>query len=216
MSTPKQIAANRRNAQKSTGPRTPEGKAACRFNALQSGIDAQAEIIPGEAQDRLESLVAEYQERFDTDTPDRRMLVDTLVHCEWLLRRLRRAEAELWQYESHRTESDFSSNKHPEGRVIYYADRVFERLQRRIDAVTRNYRQALKELTSLEPAAEPGDALPAEPPAPIQPPSNQESIPQIGSVPQSLVQKAEPVAPPAPPAALEPKAEVFSSCYPIK
>ena len=46
MATEKQIAANRRNAAKSTGPRSPEGKARSSMNALKSGVDAEAEIIP--------------------------------------------------------------------------------------------------------------------------------------------------------------------------
>ncbi len=44
--TEKQLAANRRNAQLSTGPRTPEGKAVSRWNALTHGILAQAVIPP--------------------------------------------------------------------------------------------------------------------------------------------------------------------------
>jgi hypothetical protein len=48
MATPAQIAANRANAQKSTGPRTAEGKAASRLNALKHGLDAESLIIPGE------------------------------------------------------------------------------------------------------------------------------------------------------------------------
>ena len=58
MATPKQTAANRLNAQNSTGPRSVEGKAASRFNALKSGIDAKAQVIPGEDPDQLEDLVA--------------------------------------------------------------------------------------------------------------------------------------------------------------
>jgi hypothetical protein len=45
MSTLKQQEANRLNAQKSTGPRTLAGKAVSRFNALKSGIDAEAETL---------------------------------------------------------------------------------------------------------------------------------------------------------------------------
>ena len=48
MSTPAQIAASRRNARKSTGPRSVEGKAVSRLNALKSGIDAQSAVIRGE------------------------------------------------------------------------------------------------------------------------------------------------------------------------
>jgi len=42
MATPAQILANRANAQKSTGPRSVEGKAASRFNALKHGLDVQS------------------------------------------------------------------------------------------------------------------------------------------------------------------------------
>jgi len=56
MATPTQIEANRLNAQKSTGPRSAEGKAAVRFNALKYGVDAESLILPGEDQAQLEEL----------------------------------------------------------------------------------------------------------------------------------------------------------------
>jgi hypothetical protein len=196
MATLKQIDANRQNAQRSSGPRSPEGKAASRFNALKSGIDAHAQVIPGEDPAQLEALLAEYQERFDTSVPERRMLVDTLVVCDWLFRRLNRAEASFWQYEAWRTESSFLSNKHPEGRVLFFGDKVFDRLQRRVNAIHRNYDRALKELQDLGAADQP-----PEPPAtgasePVLPPSNQQPASQIGFVPEFLVGQALPPANP--------------------
>jgi hypothetical protein len=38
MTSEKQIQANRRNARKSTGPKTPEGKDAVRLNANKHGL----------------------------------------------------------------------------------------------------------------------------------------------------------------------------------
>src|SRR6266436_2439132 len=56
MPTEAQINANRLNAQKSTGPITPEGKARSSLNALKSGIDAWSHIIPGEDPAEVECL----------------------------------------------------------------------------------------------------------------------------------------------------------------
>lgn len=46
MATAKQIEANQRNAQKSTGPKTEAGKAAVRHNAVKHGAMASAVVIP--------------------------------------------------------------------------------------------------------------------------------------------------------------------------
>ena len=48
MASEKQLAANRLNSLKSTGPRTPEGKAIARLNAVQDGLTGQLTIIPRE------------------------------------------------------------------------------------------------------------------------------------------------------------------------
>jgi hypothetical protein len=72
-STPKQWAASRANAQKSTGPRAAAGKATSRFNALKHGI-------------------YEYHELYTPADSHERFLVDAMVHNEWRLRRIRRAK----------------------------------------------------------------------------------------------------------------------------
>src|SRR5882757_1256172 len=64
MATPAQINANRANAQKSTGPRSQEGKSVSRFNALQHGLDAKSVIIPGEDPAEYEQLAQDYQAEF--------------------------------------------------------------------------------------------------------------------------------------------------------
>lgn len=48
MATEKQVAANRLNAQKSTGPRTEAGKAVSRFNATTHGLTGKNFVLPGE------------------------------------------------------------------------------------------------------------------------------------------------------------------------
>ena len=48
MSTKAQRRANQRNAQKSTGPKTDQGKQHCFQNALKHGLRSKHPVIPGE------------------------------------------------------------------------------------------------------------------------------------------------------------------------
>jgi hypothetical protein len=52
----KQIEANRRNAAKSTGPRTKEGKSVSKLNALRHGLFSQEVLVSGEDPSEFESL----------------------------------------------------------------------------------------------------------------------------------------------------------------
>jgi hypothetical protein len=49
----KRAESNWRNAQKSTGPRTAEGKNASKFNARTHGMTARSPLLPGEDADEL-------------------------------------------------------------------------------------------------------------------------------------------------------------------
>ena len=51
MATEAQTIANRRNSQKSTGPRTPQGKAVVSKNAVKHGLFASENVIKGENQE---------------------------------------------------------------------------------------------------------------------------------------------------------------------
>jgi hypothetical protein len=46
MAPKKQVAANRRNAKKSTGPKSAPGKQVVRMNALKHGLQAEHVVIP--------------------------------------------------------------------------------------------------------------------------------------------------------------------------
>ena len=95
MASPAQIAANRANAQKSTGPRSVEGKSASRFNALKHGIDAASIVIPGEDPADYDALAADYHRDFRPESPSETFHVDTMLRADWQKRRLQRVEADL-------------------------------------------------------------------------------------------------------------------------
>ena len=97
MATPAQITANRANAQKSTGPRTPEGKSASRFNALKHGLDAESLVLPGEDPAEYEAFVRDYYASLNPTTPEEAFHVDTMIRADWNKRRLGRVEAQLYR-----------------------------------------------------------------------------------------------------------------------
>ena len=57
MSSRKQRDANRRNALKSTGPKTAKGKAQAKMNALKHGLTAEEIVIPGEDGKKFDALL---------------------------------------------------------------------------------------------------------------------------------------------------------------
>src|SRR3954451_19887777 len=131
MPTIKQIEANRRNAKKSTGPRTLEGKAAARGNALKTGLDAQAEtMLPFEDPAKLEALTRDYYDRFTRATPEQRCLVDDLIYDEWQLRRFRAIEGQIL---TRRYDDAFTPRgvQFSLGQSYEYACKDLDRLQRR-------------------------------------------------------------------------------------
>src|SRR5829696_3635857 len=99
MTSEKQAQANRRNALKSTGPKTPEGKAAVRLNANKHGLRSQEVLLPGEDEETLkeldENLRAELQPLGELEN----LLVDGIIAAQWRLRRLRRVEAGIFAWE---------------------------------------------------------------------------------------------------------------------
>jgi hypothetical protein len=200
MRTDLQIEASRQNSQLSTGPRTEAGKSISSMNSLKTGIYAQAEIIPGENPADLAALATDYFDRFHPDAPEQRVFVDILVQSEWTLRRLRRAEAQLWARLIKETESSFHENTNPLGRAAnYQGGKPFDRLQRRIDCTLRNLQRALKDLKSLQsdrgpsvPEPQPSDPADTAP----NPPDDAPALPApLGFVPSTPSAAPEPAAP---------------------
>ena len=92
MSTAKQIAANRRNAQKSTGPRTAEGKAKTRLNPLKHGLTAETIILPFENPDDYRELQQAVLDDLQPQGITQQILVERFVQRHWVAQRLARTE----------------------------------------------------------------------------------------------------------------------------
>ena len=95
MASKRQLAANRRNAKKSTGPRTPEGRAAVRLNGVKHGLQAETLILPGERQSDFTDLLQSFEAEHQPATPDADANVRELAISTWRLNRLDHSEAGL-------------------------------------------------------------------------------------------------------------------------
>ena len=95
MSTNAQIAANRSNAARSTGPRTPEGKARSSANALRHGLAGRFRVLDTESQADFDQLLALHLDEFNPATPYELFLVEQIVQSQWLVARAQRLEIEM-------------------------------------------------------------------------------------------------------------------------
>jgi len=150
MSTLKPTEANRRNAAKSTGPRTTEGKDASRLNALKHGVYANAPVIMGESRDHYEALSRSHFERFNPATPEEHTLVAILVRNAWLLERFSNVETDLWNSRLEHLATYEEDNLHALGDTAGFHSSRLRDLQRRIDSADRSYRRNLELLMMLQ------------------------------------------------------------------
>ncbi len=88
------VSQNRRNARCSTGPRTPEGKAASSQNARKHGLSIQRHtVLGGEDPTLYEQLLAELREIYEPRTRREDLAVEDISQCRWALARFDEAEA---------------------------------------------------------------------------------------------------------------------------
>jgi hypothetical protein len=99
MTSEKQAKANRKNALKSTGPKTPEGKDAVRLNALKHGLLSQETLLPGEDEEALRTLGERLRDELQPAGELENLLVERIITSYWRLRRLGRVEAGIFARE---------------------------------------------------------------------------------------------------------------------
>ena len=89
----KRIEANRRNAGRSTGPKTAEGKERVRLNALKHGLTAATVVLPGEDVAALEARVDAWKDDVRPGGPLEDYLTERAAHASWQLDRADRTIA---------------------------------------------------------------------------------------------------------------------------
>jgi len=86
--TEQKLAANRRNARLSTGPRTEQGKAVVSLNALTHGLRSRRVVLPGEDPAEFQQLCDNLTAEWQPETPTEGHLVTQIAVAIWKLDRL--------------------------------------------------------------------------------------------------------------------------------
>ena len=135
MTSVKQLAANRANAQKSTGPRTEAGKSRSRRNAWKHGLTAREIISRAENAADFDALRAELWDQVQPAAGLESVLCDRLVAYAWRMRRVPGLEARCFD----------SGNK------IDYANAGFLTTLARYEMALLNaFDRTLQQLTELQ------------------------------------------------------------------
>jgi hypothetical protein len=97
MATEAQLNANRQNAKKSTGPRTPKGKAASSRNSLEHGLCAEKLLLTDEDSDAFLALLRDLFSRFRPVGAGEESLVKRIALAQWRLDRALPIETQIYQ-----------------------------------------------------------------------------------------------------------------------
>jgi len=97
MATERQIAANRENAQLSTGPRTDAGKAASSNNALRHGLASRGLIILPGQEPVFAQMESDLRHSLNPDGPLQELIFKRALTATWNLHRCGEAEALVYE-----------------------------------------------------------------------------------------------------------------------
>src|SRR5215472_1486632 len=147
MTSFKQFEANRRNARKSTGPTTEEGKQRSRCNAVRHGLTAETVIGALEDAEDYKAFEAAVIADYDAESTVERELVLRLASLSWRLRRATIMETGLFEIQAkHLKEFRQARQGLPASRDG--SDKLFGQ----IDSVTHHRNPAPHDFTTTEAA----------------------------------------------------------------
>src|ERR1700680_3288800 len=175
MATEKQFEANRLNAQKSTGPKTPEGRAAVRLNGVKHGLTGESIILKGESQADFKALFDSLEAEHAPATPTEEALVVQLAMATWRLRRLYRQEAGFYTCQLQSLvgmQKDLNLDDAGRmGHAAAWSESTLNMFNRQEGRLERTFYRALHELQRLHNPSVSAGTEPSDMPA-TQPPSD--------------------------------------------
>jgi len=148
MTSERQVEANRQNAKKSSGPRTPAGKAVVALNGMKHGLLSRECLVKGESEADLVAFGKRLRTQLAPVGELELLLVDRVISTAWRLRRLVAVETLLFDREA---KPDHAFNN--------YGREKMSVLSRYEVTLERSLYKALHELQRLQ-ATRDGQAVP--------------------------------------------------------
>jgi hypothetical protein len=156
MVSERRIAANRRNAQLSTGPRTPAGRAKSSMNALRHGITGQVSIMTTEDRAAHDNFIQELTDRLRPEDALELQFASLIAEDFWRLQRIRAVENDMLALGNFSDAAEIDVD-HPEihtslTRARTFVDRSkdFERLTLYEQRITRALEKNRRQLDELQ------------------------------------------------------------------
>ncbi len=150
------LRANRLNAQKSTGPRTEEGKQRASLNATRHGLTAQVLTLTPEELKALQLLITDFEKQYAPANTQEKHLVHMLAQLQYRLHRIMATEHNLFAI-GLTENSEFWDVNHPEAQTAFV---LAETLRRSKDPLLtlsiyeqrlmRQYEKVLKMLREVQ------------------------------------------------------------------
>ena len=213
MATKSQIDANRRNAQKSTGPKTQEGKDKSRRNGLQHGLTAKTCMLEDEDPEALVDLLNEIREKFNPQDTDEDFLIERMAKARFKYNRIMPLEAAVYnlRLSVDRTPKEITEALGVNGQRAWAYMRdanggnALSKLARYETSLLREYDRSRQELEKLQkiraarpaPPPDPSElrSEPDPPVSPIPPPTSKPPQPAM-SAPEPSPRNPAPVPTP--------------------
>ena len=151
MTSEAKIAANRSNAQHSTGPRTDAGKAASSMNHLATGLYSSTLLLPGEDPQLYQQIYDAYLACYQPADASEFEMVDQLVATKWKLRRVELIEDRCMQAVSPGADPDKLAITY--NRISQIRNRMMRQWSRLDKELKSRRPQPLKEKTNPQPPA---------------------------------------------------------------
>ena len=141
--SPARLAANRANAQKSTGPRTPEGKARSRANAYRHGLAGEGVVLPDDQLEAVAAVAAEIADELRPHGPMGRILTHRVAALTVRLDRCSDHDAAMTAFRVRHAEERFLDDRAAE------VDRALDRLALEPAASVRALRRSFDGINRL-------------------------------------------------------------------